>query len=279
MSDRGKLIDRVTQEWVRTTGRKVSFAESPWLSGPIGGPTQIADEWLLQETERLGGTIEEGGGLLDAMSELAGDDFDPNHLASPIVDFYERTSEYRMEVWSQWNRVPWPFGWLIASVFSRRLDQLNIPLRPLDTADGIDSRILLLYDQSGVRLGAAWLRTMRATGQTIYSGCYSTVTLPEAHRPSLRVVFPLPNGAVTVFLRPEARADGTLALKSPVGPFGTDGAYLIVSQSDRASGWVRRVPLSEEFVVSVEEGGLHTDHTLALGKIPVLQLRYRIVRI
>ena len=164
--------------------------------------------------------------------------------------------------------------------FSRRLDQLNVPLRPLETADGIDSRIVVLNDQSGVRVGAAWLRTMRATGHTIYSGFYSTVTLPNRDQPSIRVVFPLPNGSVTVLLRPEVRADGALVLKSPIGPFGTEGAYLVVSQSDRASGWARRVPLSEEFVVSVDgEGTLHTHHALVLGKVPVLQLRYRIVRI
>ena len=41
----------------------------------------------------------------------------------------------------------------------------------LDTAQGIDSRIVVVQDQSESRLGAAWLRTLRATGQTIYSGC------------------------------------------------------------------------------------------------------------
>jgi hypothetical protein len=41
------------------------------------------------------------------MSDLAGDGFDPSRLASPMVDFYENTSEYRMEVRSQWNGVTW----------------------------------------------------------------------------------------------------------------------------------------------------------------------------
>lgn len=279
VADGGKLVDRLTQMWVRTTGRKVTFADSPWLSGPIGGPSQIADEWLLREAVHLGGSVAEGGGLLGRMSDLKGGGFDPGRLAAPIVDFYERTSDYRMEVWSQWSRAAWPFGWLITSIFSQRLDQLNLRLRPLDVAEGIDSRIVLLHDQSGGRLGAAWLRTLRATGRTIYSGFYGTVTLPGADRPSLRVVFPLPNGSVTVFLRPEVRGDGALVLRSPIGPFGTDGAYLTVSQSDRASGWARRVPLAEEFVVSVDtEGTLRTDHALALGRMSALQLRYRIVK-
>ncbi len=276
----GNLVDGATQKWVRSTGRKVTLAEHPWLNGPIGGPSQIADDWLQGEAQRLGGIRVEGGGLLGRMRDLEGDGFDPSRLAGPIVDFYERTSEYRMEVWSRWNRAAWPFGWLITSIFSQRLDQLNVPLRLLDVADGIDSRIVLLHDPSGTRLGAAWLRTLRATGRTIYSGFYSTVTMPEADRPSLRVVFPLPEGSVTVFLRPEVRGDGALVLRSPIGSFGSDGAYLIVSQSNRTSGWAKRIPLDEEFVVSVDdEGSLWTDHALALWKISALQLRYRITRI
>ena len=279
VTDGGKLVDRSTQAWVRTTGRKITFAEYPWLSGPVGGPCQIADEWLQREAERLGGVLSEGGGLLERMSDLAGSDFDPSRLAKPIVEFYENTSEYRMEVWSQWSPAAWPVGWLITSLFSQRLDQLNLPLRQLDVANGMDSRIVLIQDSSGSRVGAAWLRTLRATGQTVYSGWYGPVILPGAERPSLRVVFPLPNGSVMVFLRPEVRADGALVLRSPIGPFGEEGAYLVVSESDRASGWARRVPLAEEFVVSVdEEGTLRTDHCLTLWRIPVIQLRYRIER-
>jgi len=103
----------------------------------------------------------------------------------------------------------------------QRLGKLNLTLRSLDTAHGIDSRIVVVQDHNGTRLGAAWLRTLRATERTIYSGWYGTTTLPESHRPSPRVVFPLPNGNVTAFLRPEVRPDGALVLASPIGPFGT----------------------------------------------------------
>jgi len=33
-----------------------------------------------------------------------------------------------MEVWSQWSPIAWPFGWLLSTLFSRRLQQLGIPL-------------------------------------------------------------------------------------------------------------------------------------------------------
>jgi hypothetical protein len=95
--------------------------------------------------------------------------------------------------------------------------------------------------------------------------------------PSLRVVFPLPNGSVTVFLRPEVRSGGTLTLLSPIGPFGTDGAYLVVTESDRAHGWAKRVPLSEQFVLSPnDDGSVQADHDLTMWKIPVFHLRYQL---
>jgi len=280
MREAGNLFDHVTQAWVRRTGRKVSFAALPWLIGPTGDRDQIDDGWLRREAEHLGGNLIEGGGLLDRMTDLGGDGFDPGLLAKPIVEFYERTSDWRMDVWSQWSTAAWPFGWLLTSVFSQRLGQLNLPLRSLDTAHGIDSRIVVVQDHNGFRLGAAWFRTLRATERTIYSGWYGTTTLPESHRPSLRVVFPLPNGNVTVFLRPEVRPDGALVLASPIGPFGTEGAYLVVVGSDRESGWVRRVPLAEEFVVSVDdEGTLRTDHTLSFWRVPVFRLHYRMTKV
>jgi hypothetical protein len=280
MREPGNLFDRATQAWVRWTGRKVSFAAVPWLFGPTGDQDQIDDGWLRREAEHLGGTLVEGGGLLDRMSDLRGDGFDPALLANAIVEFYEGTSDWRLDVRSKWSTAAWPFGWLLTSVFSQRLGQLNLPLRSRDTAHGIYSRIVIVQDHNGSRLGAAWLRTLRATGRTIYSGWYGTTTLPESHRPSLRVVFPLPNGNVTAFLRPEVRPDGALVLSSPIGPFGTEGVYLVVVGSDRESGWVRRVPLAEEFVVSVDdEGTLRTDHTLALWRLPVFRLHYRMTRV
>jgi hypothetical protein len=115
--------------------------------------------------------------------------------------------------------------------------------------------------------------------QAIYSGWYSAVIAPGADRPSIRVVFPLPNGNVTVLLRPEVRSDGALILTSPLGPFGSDGAYLVVARPDRMSGLVRQVPLAERFVVFVDdEGVLRTDHELNLSQVPALRLHYRLER-
>jgi hypothetical protein len=257
----------------------VSFLEHLWLDVPAGGQRLIGDDWLAIEADRVGGALAEGGGLLSTMDDLAAPGFDPSQLAPAVRDFYEDTADWRMEVWSQWCPTAWPFAWLLTTVFSRRLHQLSLPLRPLDLAHGMDSRVVGVRAPDGRQLGAAWLRTLRSSGQTVYSGWYGVARLPNAAGPSIRVAFPLPNGSVTVYLQPEVGADGSLLLTSPLGGFGDDGAYLIVARPDRRSGWVRRIPLAERFVVGVDdEGVLRTDHSLNLWQIPVIRLHYRLDR-
>jgi hypothetical protein len=276
----GRLIDRATQSWVRATGRLLDLADHPWFAGPTGDPSGIGDEWIDREAARLGGQVAASGpddGLLASMGALAGQRFDPNELRSEIVGFYEHTTRWRLELWFQWSALAWPFGWAISTLFARRLHQLSLPLRPLDSALGIDSRVVKVVDDQGAQLGAAWLRTLRSTGDTVYSGWYGTTTLPGRDQPSVRVVFPLPNGSVTVFLRPEVTSGGGLRLVSPLEPFGGDGAYLVVCDRPGASAWVRRVPIVERFDLYVDdEGILRTNHWLRLWSLPVIDLHYRI---
>jgi hypothetical protein len=213
------------------------------------------------------------------METLDGSGFAAAGLSGPIRDFYEHTDRWRLEVWSQWCPAAWPFGWLLSALFARRLQQLALPLRPLDTALGIDSQVLSVHGVGGELHGAAWLRRLRATGAFIYSGWYGTVTLPGATQPSVRVAFPLPNGSVTVFLRPEVSANGSLRLMSASGHFGEDGCYLLVASPDRQSVWVRRVPIEENFHVYVDdEGVLRADHDLRLGRVPVIRFHYRLAQ-
>ena len=277
VGDRGRLVDRTTQAWVRATGNRVLLSDHPWLDGPIGDPERIGDAWFDSERRRLGGTVHKGGGLLGDFDLLAADGFDPSRLAPPIVEFYEHTDQWRLDAWSQWCPAAWPFGWLLSSVFARRLHQLALPLRPLDVALGMDSEIVSVVDDTGRQLGAMWLRRLRSNGDTVYSGWYGTAQLPVAARRSVRVAFPLPNGSLTVFLRPAIDDHGALVLLSPLSTFGDDGAYLIVASGDRRTAWVRQVPLAERFRVFLdEEGILRTDHALNLWTIPVIRLHYRL---
>jgi len=89
--------------------------------------------------------------------------------------------------------------------------------RSLDVAKGMDSRVSVIAGPDGGQVGAGWMRTLRSTGDYVFSGCYSTRRLPGALRDSIHVAFPLEKGNVQVFLRPEVGEGGSLWLHSPLG--------------------------------------------------------------
>jgi hypothetical protein len=141
-------------------------------------------------------------------------------------------------------------------------------MRPLDSAQDMDSTIIVITGPDGRQCEAAWLRTLRSTGDYVYSGCYSTRHRPGADRASVHVAFPLEEGNVQVFLRPEIDPDGSLWLRSLGGGFGADGAYVVVN--DRGRTFAACPPLREEFHVWVDdEGVLRTDHQLSCGLPPL----------
>lgn len=264
------------------TGRHVDLdGPERWLDGPVGAPDRVGDDWIDQHATRVGATamVDRPQGLLPDVGALAGPGFGANRVSPTIVDFYERTSEWTLDVWSRWSRWAEPGGRLLDALFAQRLRQLSLPVDPLAVAHGIDSRVVALAGPDGRHLGTAWQRTVRATGATVFGGFYGTATTPRATRPSIRVVFPLPNGSLTVFLRPDATPDGGLVLTSGPGGFGDDGAYLVVRPGAGPSGWARRVPLHERFALSTgADGVLRCDHQLHLGRRDVLRLHYRLHR-
>ena len=274
-------LDLVTRTFWRATGRPVDLDGSEaWLTAPMHDGQTIGDGWLQSAATALGGTLrehDEGAGLLPDMSALDGDTFRAADLRSEVRDFYEHTSAWRMEVWTQWNPVFAPGGELISRFFGRRVQQLALPTRPLDVARGMDSRVVTILDADGRQRAAGWIRTLRSTGEYVYSGCYSSRTLPGSGQPSVHVAFPLEAGNVQVLLRPRALPDGSLELSSPPGAFGEDGAYVVVDARGRHHA--ARAPIHEEFRVYVDlDGVLRTDHLLRLWSATVVRLHYKLTR-
>jgi hypothetical protein len=277
----GGALDAGARAWWRLVGRRVDLdGDHHWLDAPACGPGPVGASWLAAEADRIGGTVHEDvvhGGLLPSMSVLDGARFRAADLDPAVRHFYERTSCWRMEVWAQWSAQFQPGGELVSRLFGRRVQQLALPTRPLDVAHGIDSRVVHLLDADGRQHAAGWLRTLAATGDFVYSGCYSARLLPGSDQPSVHVAFPLESGNVQVFLRPSVQADGSLVLSSPPGPFGADGAYVVVRNGSGADA--TRVPIHERFHVYRDRRGvLRTDHTLRLHRALVLRLHYRLER-
>jgi hypothetical protein len=278
--DLGGVLDRGTRAWWRLVGQPVDLdGGDRWLNAPVCGPGPVGPTWLMAEADRIGGSLAEDvadAGLLPSMSVLDGARFRADDLDPAVRSFYEHTASWRMEVWTQWSALFQPGGELISRLFGRRVQQLALPTRPLDVAHGIDSRVVHLRDADGRHVAAGWLRTIAATGEFMYSGCYAARRLPRSDQPSVHVSFPLESGNVQVFLHPSVEPDGSLILSSPAGSFGSDGAYVVVN-SDGGRSHAARVPLHERFhVYRDHRGTLRTDHQLRLYRALVLRLHYRL---
>jgi hypothetical protein len=276
---RGYLSDWGTQQWVRSTGRKVRLADNAWLDGPAGGTRGIGKDFFREYAGKHDLEFVESGarGLLVDFKSLAGSGNDPETVAPEVGDFYERTSAYELDAWSEWHGLFKPFGTALAVIFSRRLQQLNIPLSSLDSSKGMTSRVLQLRSrQTGELVQTAWVRELRATSNVIYAGSYSVCRVPGYDSPCVKVVFPLPNGNAMVIMKPESHKDGSFSLNSSGNGFGDPGFYFTV-HGEGGVVWARYVRTFKEkiTVYGAEAGTARADHVLWFCGVQFLRLHYR----
>lgn len=276
---RGSLVDRATQRWVRLTGRAVDLSHAAWLAGPVGGTRAIGPGFFHALAAERGCVLREAPtarGLMRRFEDLAGPGFDPASIHPAVRAFYEETAAYALDVWAAWSPAFRPFGALVAALFSRRLEQLNVPLDSFATRLGMESAILELVDPAGEPLLTGWVRRNPATGETVYVGSYAVVRAPGWPSPCVKVVFPLPNGSATVLLRPAAGAGGALVLESSGARFGDPGFYFVVRGAGERA-WVRYLRGFRERieVYAADDGALRTDHAFSLWGHTVLRLHYR----
>ena len=134
-------------EVVRGLDLRVEPGEIDWLMGPFGHVDVIGDRFIQRLAAAEGLTIERRAGSAGLLPSVDAFGLDPDaraRLRPEIAAFYERTADYHLEVWTEWNPLFCPFGGLLHWLYSRRLEQLNMPLSPLETARGISSEIIRL---------------------------------------------------------------------------------------------------------------------------------------
>jgi hypothetical protein len=91
---------------VRLTGRPVSQEEHPWLDCLAGDTHVIGADFFERLAKRRGWWIRREGasrGLLFRLSLLDGANCSADELSPDVVGFYEETSDYDFDVWSEWS--------------------------------------------------------------------------------------------------------------------------------------------------------------------------------
>jgi hypothetical protein len=276
-ANRGYFTDWVTQQWVKATGRRVDLGSHSWLGGPVGKPTGIGADFFEQLAIEEGLSIEAGTGLIPDFIQLEGERCRVQDVNSSVVNFYEHTADYELEAWSEWSGAFRPFGQALARIFSRRLQQLNVPLSGLETSRGITSEVINLVDCEARHVRyTAWVRQLLSTRNVLYAGSYSMCSVPGFSGRCVKVVFPLPNGNAMVIMYPESHSDGSFSLTSSGKGFGAPGFYFTVHGGKEV--WARYVRSMRESIRVYPSGvgEVRADHTLKLWGATFLRLHYRL---
>ena len=278
---RGELSDWLTQKWVQATSRRLVIRDDDWAAGPCGGTESIGKDFFEKLAVAEGLEISLGGGPIGLTSDflrVGGPLFDADSVHPQVRNFYEATSQYNMDAWGEWCGVFRPFGWLLRRVFSRRLQQLNVPLSALETSKGMTSRVLQLVDPAArtVRY-TAWVRELVGTGDVIYAGSYSICQPPGFDGPCIKVAFPLPNGYALVVMKPSVGERGSLLLESVGEKFGDPGFYFVVRGANvRSSVKYIRTMQESIHVYAAENETVRADHTLTIWGVTFLRLHYHL---
>lgn len=274
-----KFQDWFTQQWVILRGRKINPADHVWLMGPFGELNGIGETFIDQLAEKENLAVVRNAkskGLLNSISALALTKADLDRLSRGVIDFYEKTSDYKLQFNVQWNPAFRIFGYVVNRLFSQRINQLNIPTENIRESENLTSEIIeLISKETNEVKFTIWLRKIESTGKIIYSGIYTTCQLPSGAT-CIKAIFPLPKGNATVILKPSVGANGELILDSSGKRFGDAGFYFLLNDS-KGNYWSHYIrSFTDKLIVSEGDAGLKAMQTLRLWGLRVTRFRYEI---
>lgn len=274
-----KFVNSVIHAWINVTGRRVDFEKYPFLKGPTADAKEVGELFYekVAQGEKLKIVQRPDGGLLSDFSELLDKESTYyDKLDAEIPTFYEKTAQYKLDVWSKWMS---PISWgakLLIGIVSEEMQQLNIPLDPLETSYGMSSDVIELRKENDQVQYTCWLRKSLKSNKVVYAGFYSSFQASGIPYKYVRVIFPLPMGNVTVILRVDIQEDGSVKLVSDGKKYGDTGYYRL-HKNKSGKTKMRMVPIKETIhVFRGHDGSLRTDHYFKFWKIKFLQLHYKI---
>jgi hypothetical protein len=276
-----KIQDWFTQQWVILWGRKINPNEYLWLIGPFGELNGIGEDFIFQLALKENLAVirnTTSKGLLQSISKLNLTEIDIKNLSLKVIDFYEKTADYDLKLNVNWNPFFKVFGYLVNRLFSKRINQLNIPIENIKESESILSEIIQLFSNENHELKyTIWLRKFKSTGKVIYSGIYTTCTLPSS-KTCIKAIFPLPKGNATVILKPSVGYKNELILDSSGVKFGDAGFYFLLNDT-KGNYWSQYIKsFTDKLIVIEESDNLVARQTLKLWNIKVANFEYRMTK-
>ncbi|MBB3696469.1 hypothetical protein KMW28_10235 [Flammeovirga yaeyamensis] len=275
------LQDWITQQWVILFGENISKSNHSWLIGPFGGIDGIGKKFIHQLAKDEGLIINQdkaNKGLIDSVKRLNLSEDELGSLHPKVVDFYQNTGDYNLLLKAKWTPLFKFFGILVQKIFSKRIEQLNVPIKDIKNSSGLTNEIIKLLDAKTNEIKRTiWLRTFKESGQVVYSGVYDTCRLPNGQT-CIKAVFPLPNGNATVILSPSVGTKGELILDSSGEKIGDSGFYFLLKDS-KGQLWTKFIKsFKDQLVVSCLNDKITAIQTLTLWGLRVLKFEYEIMK-
>lgn len=274
-----KTQDWFTQQWVILCGQKISIEDEKWLLGPFGNLNGIGEDFIHQLAEKEHLIIirnQENQGLIPNFKYLDIPEIQLQLLSNKVIDFYENTSNYELNFSIKWNPYFKPFGILVHKLFSKRINQLNLPIQDSLDKETLSSEIIQLFDSESNELKyTIWLRKTADTNTVVYSGIYGTCKLPNG-KTCVKAIFPLPKGNATVILNPIVNKNGELNLESSGTKFGNAGFYFLLEDS-KSQNWAQFIKSFRDcLTIGENETKIEATQSLSLWNLKVLELKYQI---
>ena len=238
----------------------------------------VGTDYVRALAEVLGGTYHGDTadvGIVAALDELAGPEFDPDAVDWRVREFYEHTTRFSLDIVPEWR--PWvrPGYLLYRSLLARPLGQASVPMNQREALRGIRSRIdTITLDRDDVVAVRGWIRSFADNDEPIYVGIYTTYR--HGGHGYVSVGFPLPQSSFTATLEPRPRTGGGLVLTSR-SQLEHPGHYLTyIDPATRELTTLAVHGFAEQLDVYVEDDELRAEHAFWVFGLPFLVLHYRI---
>lgn len=219
----------------------------------------------------------EGIGIVESMENMRGPSCDPDLIHPLIRDFYEHTSDYKLNIKPVWkNRFKLLF-WIFKRYIAQPIGQANLPFNTEESQQGVVSYIDTIdFKCDDIIDLRGWVRAFEKSGEAIYVGIYTTFQHQSVGYVS--VGFPLPDSNFTATLLPNNHQGSNFFLTSRNTGYSFPGHYLTASENENIT--VMRLPtFNEEIEVFVKNEQLFTEHRFYLAGLNFLTLYYTMERI